>query len=197
MVRWSHPKRAHVLSNVSAMIVLPLASLGLPAWWSRSGEKDQLIRDGWQIAQAVSLTLALNQITKLAVGRDRPFVHASATDPTIERIYPASRSDHLSFFSGHSALAFALATSASVVATRRLPRAKAAAVSGSAFTCAAATAWLRMAADKHYATDVLAGAFIGSSIGFLSTWQRPNAEHSTISVESSVGRFVFNLSGRF
>ncbi len=32
---------------------------------------------------------------------------------------------------------------------------------------AAATGYLRIAADKHYLTDVLTGALIGSAVGFL------------------------------
>ena len=34
----------------------------------------------------------------------------------------------------------------------------------------AATAYLRIAADKHYATDVLAGAVLGSAVGLTVPW---------------------------
>jgi hypothetical protein len=40
-------------------------------------------------------------------------------------------------------------------------------VCGGAMALAMATAMLRMTADVHYATDTIAGAFIGLSFGFL------------------------------
>jgi hypothetical protein len=62
----------------------------------------------------------------------------------------------LSFFSGHTALAFSFAVSAGTIASMRSYR-NAGWVLGSGLTMAAATGYLRIAADRHYFTDVLTG----------------------------------------
>ena len=62
-------------------------------------------------------------------------------------------------------MAFSLATSAGTVASMRKHRlAPLMWVAGLSF--ATTGAYLRIAADRHYATDVLTGAVVGSAIGF-------------------------------
>ena len=65
----------------------------------------------------------------------------------------------------HSTFAFALAVSGGTVASMRRYR-LAPLVWGAGLTLAAASAYLRIAADRHYATDVTVGAVMGSLTGF-------------------------------
>jgi len=76
-----------------------------------------------------------------------------------------SRDANLSFPSGHTALGFSLATAAGTVATLRGYR-HAPYVWGAGMAVAAFTGYLRLAADKHYASDVLVGALVGSLVGW-------------------------------
>ena len=39
---------------------------------------------------------------------------------------------------------------------------------GSTYALASATGYFRIAADKHYLSDVIVGAIVGSSIGYLT-----------------------------
>ncbi len=63
---------------------------------------------------------------------------------------------------------------------------------------AAVTGYLRIAADKHYLTDVLTGALIGSAVGFLVpfVFHRESAAHgdpeatAAIQVTQARGPFV-------
>src|SRR6059058_3168029 len=72
--------------------------------------------------------------------------------------------DNLSFFSGHATLAFALATSAGTVASMRHHR-LAPVMWAVGLLLATTGGYLRIAADRHYATDVLTGALVGSAVG--------------------------------
>lgn len=153
------PARAARASDVLAAAVLPagvaahqlLAARAAGAW--REGGRDLLF-----VAEAVMVSAALNQVVKLSVGRQRPFVHHA--DGPRER----DPDDDLSFYSGHTALAFALVASAGTVSSLRgYPSAPW--FWGVGLPLAAGVGWLRIAADKHYLTDVLAGAVAGSAVG--------------------------------
>ncbi|HLU68397.1 MAG TPA: phosphatase PAP2 family protein [Kofleriaceae bacterium] len=158
-LRWDDTGAAHGASDLVAFGLAPAGAFGLTALaaWRDDRARDWPI-DALIVLESVVLAADLNQLTKFAVGRARPFVRAGgagvADDPD----------NNLSFYSGHTSLAFSLATSAGAVATIRGYRA-APLVWGAGLTLAAATGWLRIAADKHYATDVLTGAAIGSAIG--------------------------------
>lgn len=69
-----------------------------------------------------------------------------------------------SFFSGHTSTAFAIGTSTARMLTKysNFDKRK---IWVSTLGLASATGYLRMAADKHYFTDVLAGALVGSLLG--------------------------------
>jgi membrane-associated phospholipid phosphatase len=82
-----------------------------------------------------------------------------------ELLNVSNQSDQdLSFFSGHSSFVFAAVAATGVVATLRNYRLGWLAwVVG--VPLAAATAVLRLAADKHWASDVLTGLAIGALVG--------------------------------
>lgn len=86
---------------------------------------------------------------KLAVGRVRPEDSAAESDP----YQPFS--GHASFPSGHSSLAFATATALA-------RETEAAWVPWVAYPIAALVGWSRVHDDKHWASDVVAGAALGA-----------------------------------
>ena len=107
--------------------------------------------------------MAMNQVVKFIVGRERPFVHAL---PEADKPHTARPSDNnLSFFSGHTTMAFAMAASAGTVASMRRYR-LAPWIWAVGIAVATVTGYLRIAADVHYASDVLTGAVVGSLAGF-------------------------------
>jgi membrane-associated phospholipid phosphatase len=166
--RWSDTAAADATSYVLGFALLPAMTLGLNAASARDeGHAVQGAEDLLIVAEAVALSASLNQLTKFLVGRERPFVHA--LDPEWKDRTAQPSDNNLSFFSGHTTLAFAVAVSGATVATLRgydtAPYLWA--IGG---LMAVATGWLRVAADRHYLSDVLVGAAVGSLVGWAVPW---------------------------
>ncbi|HEX4422108.1 MAG TPA: phosphatase PAP2 family protein [Kofleriaceae bacterium] len=158
-LRWANPGRAATISNVTGYLLSPLGAAGLtlaaawahPAPWVTFGD------DALAIGEAAIYTQLVVQAVKFSVGRQRPDAHDHATASP-------SNDDNLSFLSGHSALTFSIATAAGTIAQRRHDR-LAPVIWATGLTLATATAYLRIAADKHYLSDVVAGAALGTAGG--------------------------------
>lgn len=160
---WSDPGPARVISNVTGFALSPLAGAGL-LYLANAGATDdrwgRLIDDVIPMLETVAYSQLINQAVKFAVGRQRPLAHF-ATEPR-----EADPDDNLSFFSAHSSLTFSIAVSTGVVASRRHYR-LAPVVWTVGIGVATVTGYLRIAADKHYASDVLVGAAFGVASGFV------------------------------
>src|SRR2546428_568532 len=86
----------------------------------------------------------------------------------------ADRENQESLPSGHASLAFAAATSYLVLARRQhLPHRTRNAIL--LYAGAVGVSALRVAAGKHFPTDVAAGAALGSGIGWLSATVHPTS----------------------
>lgn len=191
-LRWSNPWAARRASNVFSYVLAPLAGVGIGALVATHDKRSEhWLVDLTIIAQATMLSINFNQLSKLAVARERPDVHARSAE---ERARSASPDDNLSFYSGHTSVAFALATSAGTVASMRQYRfAPILWVSG--LSLAAASGYLRIAADRHYATDVLAGALFGSLIGFSVPYFLHSVKGSYVAASPSLGASSLVFAG--
>ncbi len=165
---WDDTSMAHDLSNFSGFVMAPAGALGLTAIAAgMDGRLREWPVDAVIILESMILAANINQGVKMAAGRERPFVHALPDDEKMLTEDPAD--NNLSFYSGHTTFAFALAVSAGTVASiRRYRLAPVIWVVG--LTTATATGWLRMAADRHYFTDVALGAVTGAIFGFSVPW---------------------------
>lgn len=105
---------------------------------------------------AAAMSAGLTTLLKVSVRRDRPY-------ETHDDIHALDHTGPLSFPSGHTASAFNLATSVSIVCPRWYV------VSGM-YLWAGLTGYSRMHLGVHYPSDVLAGALIGSGTAVLSNY---------------------------
>ena len=120
-------------------------------------------------AEAFLIAGAIQQLTASLTGRQRPYTRncANGTLPpntTDCQAYNGNRS----FFSGHTTLAFT-AAALTCVHHMQLPLYGGVAdpiACAAGMVVAATTGVLRVVGDQHYATDVLAGAFVGLAVGF-------------------------------
>ncbi len=105
-------------------------------------------------------------LTKTAVGRKRPYLYN--TDLSPEERHAVDDDPFSSFFSGHAAAAFTAATFVSKVFTDiHGPSIWSKLLWGSSLSLAALTGYARVKAGVHYPSDVIVGAAVGFSIGYL------------------------------
>jgi len=189
--RWDDVDAADAASYVLGFAVLPAMTLGLNAASARDeGVPVQGAEDLLLVAEAVVFASALNQMTKFLVGRERPFVHALEPEWKERTAKPAD--NNVSFFSGHTTLAFAVAVSGATVATLRgYDTAPYLWAIGTAM--ALATGYLRIAADRHYLSDVLVGAAVGSLVGWAVPWL--HASHDDDDEDSGTTRASISAAG--
>ena len=162
-LRWTdHGGAAVTLSNVGAYAAAPLVSAGLLAVAAaEQGDARRIGIDLLLTAEAVTLAANLDQLVKYTVGRQRPYAHAGVPNPDTRQ---GADDVNLSFYSAHTSITFSIAAAAGTVARLRRSRwAPAIYIAGAAV--GAATAYLRIAADQHYLTDVVTGAAVGSAVG--------------------------------
>ncbi len=124
------------------------------------------LADAVMYAEAVSFTLAMTNVVKMAVRRPRPIAYIEAeAHPDV----PNSSTDSaLSFFSGHSALTATLGATATYLAFARSPH--------------TARPWITLAlsvglttfvsiervrSGAHFPTDVIAGSIAGAGMGLV------------------------------
>jgi membrane-associated phospholipid phosphatase len=153
---WHDFNTAAQLSDVAAYALSPALNMSLVlagtlATPSTSAVMDDLI----PIAEAMVVTQWVTRAIKVSAARTRPF--AALTD------YEGAEAN-LSFPSGHTSRAFALATSAGVIAHTRGYKIEPYVWAGG-MTLAVTSGYLRIAADRHYLSDVLVGGAIGVTAG--------------------------------
>lgn len=157
----------------AASDVLLLTMLGAPFAYAgvRSGIDDGLDqpadafgRSAAVSFQALGAVMLATNVLKLVVRRPRPLTY----DAGFSREERFDGDARLSFPSGHTSLAFGTATVIAIMAEREVrdPGLRAALIAGS-FGAATATGYFRIAARKHFLTDVLAGAALGAGVAAL------------------------------
>jgi membrane-associated phospholipid phosphatase len=163
---WHDTSAANTLSNATGYVIAPIAATGLVAvaGLDSGGSWGRAFDDIAPVVQSAIFVSLLQHVTKLAAARQRPFVHFAAPGPRVP-----TEEDNVSFWSGHTSLGFSLAVSAGEVASAR-GYALAPAIWATGLSLATVTGYLRIAADKHYTTDVLMGAAMGAVVGYA--WPR-------------------------
>jgi membrane-associated phospholipid phosphatase len=190
--------RAARWSDAMAFGVVPLTTLALQTHLgARAGSLSQAGEDALMVAEAVAFTAVATQAVKFAVGRERPFVRTLTPEGAAAEGHPED--SNLSFFSGHSSFAFSAVVAAGTVAELR-GREGSWMVWAVGLPLAAAVPVLRMAADKHYLSDVLVGSAVGAAMGWaVPTLLHPRlgrrAEAVQLRVSAGPGNLV--VSGAF
>ena len=138
----------------------PYLAVGIPvamalAAWIKD-DRD-LLKDAVYVGTSVAGAFVVTYGLKYLVGRDRPYERYP------DRVHPYSLESSPSFPSGHTATAFALATSLSI----RYPKWYVIAPSA-LWACSVGVS--RMNEGVHYPSDVLAGAAIGAGLAVANVY---------------------------
>ncbi|HPM73311.1 MAG TPA: phosphatase PAP2 family protein [Spirochaetales bacterium] len=118
---------------------------------------------GAMYAGSALLSYTARTVLKAAIVRERPYLYFDGAPADA-----IAEGDHLdSFPSGHAIMAFAGAAFTATLYAERYPDApERLPATIAAYALAALTVGLRVASGSHFASDVLAGAAIGSAFGF-------------------------------
>ena len=148
----------------------------------------ELLTVGAMLGESYLLGYGIRNIIKSTVKRTRPYMYTDKWD--WDSVWDGDYS--LSFPSGHTTDAFMGATFLSYTFWKYYPDSKyRIPVIATSYTIAAATGFLRVASGNHFMTDVMAGAALGSAVGFLVPFV-----HEKISAVKYRGRSVLSFDGQ-
>lgn len=121
---------------------------------------------GRSATQALIASSLLTGTLKFAFGRARPFVHADTNSRDFKLGRGWGDDSYRAFPSGHTTAAFAFAAAMSQERARL--RGRSGGVDALAYGSATLIGLSRMMLDKHWLSDVLVGAAIGTAGGILT-----------------------------
>lgn len=160
-----------LVSNIGyfAMLLEPMVVSGPIVPWLR-GSRDVGTQITLMNLEALAFTGLLFRISEATVARARPYVwdckKANADDPKCREHGPRGTN---SFMSGHAGVA---ATGAALICSHQMRlhlygRVGGPIACGTAISLAFLAGFGRIVADRHYATDVVAGWIVGTLSGIL------------------------------
>ena len=148
------------LSRVSDAVIGVMAISSTALLLIKRDTKSNWFTKGFILAESIGISTALVNLSKSYMPRYRPQVYSNSTS-YIEKLDWAPTK---SFFSGHTCLAFTIASSMS----QFLPASNSKKYASIAmFGTATAIGYLRLKSGAHFPTDVVTGAAIGTLVGYL------------------------------
>ena len=170
----SQRKDADLISDLTlALSIGVLPSLTIGVKFSRTQDCVETWDMFADAMESIGLTLFATELVKLVAGRDRPYARDCGASPPSDAKC-GSNDRHASFFSGHASLAAAGAGLTCSFAVKRdawgTSSTARAAPCALGVAAALATGLLRISADRHWGSDVLAGFGIGALVGYFDTW---------------------------
>jgi len=140
---------------------------------------------GVMYAESILITSAMTMTVKNTTLRNRPFVY-NHNAPYKEK---KDKDARFSFYSGHTAHTFNSAVFFSTVFSDYYPQSQwRYMVWGSTLLAASTVGYLRYYAGKHYPTDIIAGAMVGSLTGYIiPALHRNKNRNENISITLSIG----------
>jgi membrane-associated phospholipid phosphatase len=191
-----NPVAADQIGNILAYGVMPASALSMamiPSIYHKSSR--HAFENALIIFNCTLLTIDLTSYTKIIVDRERPATYYNNTSVTWLQTHPNEK--FVSFFSGHTAVTFALASSLTTVgALRGYSWTPYIGIIGGTF--ATATGVLRVAADLHYLTDVITGALVGTGVGIgLPLLIHSRVESKSTSMYTSGSPSQIQIAGIF
>lgn len=143
-----------------------LVDSALVAYWYR-GSDDVALQMTLIDVEAYSISAGLQGAANFLAGRARPYVQDCGGAVSSSSIDCNTNSEWRSFFSGHSAISFTAAglTCAHHLRLRLFETSADTVTCVAGFVAAAGIATMRVMGDMHYASDVITGAIVGTSVG--------------------------------
>lgn len=167
-------------------------SLMLPAFMllGKEGRNDAIVI-GVMYIETIALTAEITELTKRLAFRTRPYVYNENFDMEEKQHIDA----RYSFFSGHTSVSASMSFFTAKLFADYYPNSKwKPLVWGGAILYPAVTGYLRVAAGKHFPTDVMTGYAIGALIGYFIPVLHKNKTSEDSSWKLDVGISSFSLA---
>jgi len=161
--------RAGTISDLAYLLAAypVVVDAGLLTWLGH-GKADAALQLALIDVEAMAITTLLTTAMQRSTGRARPFVRTCGSSSPEADCSASANTRNTAFFSGHTSIAFTAASTLCVQHSRlSLYGSADAAVCPVALGGAPTTSILRVVADRHWASDVIAGALVGSAVGAL------------------------------
>jgi membrane-associated phospholipid phosphatase len=154
-------RRAAQLSDLMLALAIAAPAAYLTGSTIEDAAGDRLVLYG----ETLAVDLALVQLAKYLVQRPRPYLYNRSADAT--RFAAAGDDGWTSFYSSHAAMSFGAAVAGAYLlsTSNATPTARAVAWA-TGFAAAAATSNLRVRAGRHFYSDVIVGAVVGTAVGY-------------------------------
>ena len=158
-LKWNNTGLADTISSYEAYVLAPIVGLTLLIVADSDASPTRLIDDVLPVAETVAVTEVLTSFAKYGFARERPYAHYAST--------PTSGGDaDVSFWSGHSVLGFSITGAAATICHFRHYKTEPY-VWATGIALSLSVEYLRIAADKHYLSDVITGGLVGIGAGLL------------------------------
>ncbi len=171
-----------------------LVDAGLVTWAIRR-DSDAALQLALVAAEALAINTAATTLLQRTTGRARPPAGGCGTAAAG---CSTSAQDNTSFPSGHTSTAFTAASLLCIQHSRMEIFGKAdPLVCPLALAAATATGVLRIVGDRHWTSDVVAGAALGTAVGALTGWSHlgrgsdPKAPLLTVFASGSSGGLMY------
>ena len=189
-----YSETADLMSDVGSLLAVTPLAIGGAALYSGNSSKEQFWTFTLMFSQALLFQHGINVAFRSMEVWPRPYIFATEGKGK-KKAEEAEAEAYGSFFSGHASAAFTVAvfTSEWFNETHTNPDAQRV-VRALAFSLAGFESVLRVAAGKHYPTDILVGAAIGTGVsyGILEMHKKKNQMYS-LWVGPSAAGITFNF----
>lgn len=187
-----YSENADKASDIGSILAVAPLVVGGIAWHDGSSSGAEFATFSLMFVQAIGISNGLNLTLRSLEIWPRPYMYAES-DEGREKAESAKSEAYGSFFSGHTTAAFTVATFTDQWFRTAYPNSPYKGIMrASAYSLATLESVLRIAAGKHYVTDVVVGALVGTgvSLGILemhrvrnekfSVWVGPNVAGVTL-----------------
>lgn len=161
-----YSETADLMSDIGSVIAVAPLAIGGYAWYSRASNGKEFATFSLMFFQSVLFQSGINLATRSLEIWPRPYVYSDSKEG-LEAAQNAKGEAYGSFFSGHASAAFTVAVFTSEWYDQVFPNsANTGLVRALAFSLAGFESVLRVAAGKHYPTDILIGALVGTGVSY-------------------------------
>lgn len=177
---------ADLMSDVGALLAVAPLAIGGAALYTGNSTAGEFGTFSLMLLEAVLFQNGINLAVRSTKLWPRPYVYAESGKGK-EKADKAKGEAYGSFFSGHTSAAFTVAVFTSEWFSETHPNSDAKGiVKAVAFSLAGFEGALRIAAGKHYPSDVIVGALVGTGISY-GILQMHRSENKSVSFWAGPG----------